>query len=684
MIIQGNTMKKITLLSACLSQIFITHAIAAENIKTKTVEVTSRRTLENIQNIQANVQVISRENIQELSPNSIPQILNQLGGLTITGTSLGQFNLGATVGIGGYGEANINNTLILLNGQRINPIDSANVSWEMIPIDSIERIEITRGSASVQYGNRAVGGAINIVTSEGAKNYNRVSASYGSFDSQTTSALMQTKNNDILFTISANDQRTKGYRQNSSADAQGMNARLTKFFGENNIFIGINASHRFTESPGGVVGFVGEGDRRAAKWNNIGSFFQGENYVVNLGGILNLHSKVKLETDIFYNTSKLLYEEPARANRANDNIYDRWNLNFSPRLRIDLSRFGDLVTGYDFIHAYGNDNKLSNAKLIDNSIYVMHRLPLINSLDLNSGFRRQIEKATANDIPTNNLPTSNKTTQADAWDIGFNYKISQSEKVYAKYNQAFRFPNIDEFWGGYPRAFSGALLTPQKDQTYQVGGDFQIGTTKITTSFYRTYTSDQIRYDSYNNKNINDPYNIKRIGTYLSTMSELNQKLVFYTNLNLQDVSYTEGPNKNKTVPLSPYLTINARLTYKIDDRLSLGAVVNYVGSQYYAGAHDLYNNKGDPADPFYEWAPGYAINNFYKKMPSYTVTDLYANYKIDSWDARISINNITNTHYSAFGGMGLPETSLGVLTYSPYYYPSDPRSVFASLSYNF
>jgi iron complex outermembrane receptor protein len=681
-------MKKIILPSLLMTQLFLNNALAAEIIKSKVVQVTSRRTLENIQNIQANVQVISRENIQELKPNSIPQILNQLGGLTITGTSLGQFNLGATVGMGSYGEANVNNTLILLDGQRINPIDSGSVPWETIPIESIERIEITKGSASVQYGNRAVGGAINIVTSEGEKNYNRASASYGSFDTQTLTALMQTRTNDILLTISANDQRTKGYRQNSSADAQGVNARLTKFFGENSIYIDANASHRYAQSPGGVVGFVGEGNQRAAKWNNIGSFFEGENYGINLGGILNLHSKIKLETDILYKTSKLLYEEPrARLAPANNNIYDRWNLNFSPRLKIDLSQFGDLVTGYDFIHAYGNDNKFANAKLIDNSVYVMHRLPLMNSLDLNSGFRRQIEKATANDIPTNNLPTSTKTTQADAWDIGFNYKISQSEKVYVKYNQAFRFPNIDEFWGlnsAYQRSFIGALLIPQKDQTYQIGGDLQIGSTKITTSFYHTDTSNQIRYDSYNSKNINDPYDVKRIGTYLSTISELNEKLVFYTNSNLQDVSYADGPNKNKTVPLSPYLTMNARLTYKVDDRLSLGAVVNYVGSQYYAGAHDLYNNKGNPTDPYYAYAPGYAIDNFYKKIPSYTVTDMYANYKIDSWDARIIVKNITNTRYSTYGGMGLPETSPGVLTYSPYYYPSDPRSVFASLSYNF
>jgi iron complex outermembrane receptor protein len=126
---------------------------------------------------------------------------------------------------------------------------------------------------------------------------------------------------------------------------------------------------------------------------------------------------------------------------------------------------------------------------------------------------------------------------------------------------------------------------------------------------------------------------------------------------------------------------MNARLTYKVDDRLSLGAVVNYVGSQYYAGAHDLYNNKGDPTDVY---APSYSISNFYKKIPSYTVTDMYANYKLDSWDARIIIKNITNTRYSTYGGMGFPETRPEYITTSPYYYPSDPRSVFASLSYNF
>ena len=60
------------------------------------------------------------------------------------------------------------NTLVLINGRRLNDIDLAGVDFSAIPRDSIERIEITRGnSGAVLYGDGAVGGVINIVTKTG-------------------------------------------------------------------------------------------------------------------------------------------------------------------------------------------------------------------------------------------------------------------------------------------------------------------------------------------------------------------------------------------------------------------------------------------------------------------------------------------------------------------------------------
>jgi len=665
-----------SIFAGLLGLAFSNLTLAAEDINLADVIVTSSRIQESIQNIPSNIQVISRQNIQEINPTSITQVLNQLGGLTIRGSALGQFNLGGTVDIGSYGDAATSNTLVLVNGQPINPIDSSSIAWESIPIASIERIEITKGGAGVQYGNRAVGGAVNIVTNENADAINRVSASFGSFNTQTINALVQNRLDDTLIKLAANADHTNGWRDNSAVNAYAANARVTKFFGQNSVYLDLSGSHRHTQNPGGVVGLVGQGNDHQAKFNNVGSFFDGENYGSMLGGSMQLGSNALLEADLAYQSAKLTYEEPYNTMYNN---YSRWRLSFSPRLKIDLNNWGNLVTGYDFSHSFGKDNQLSNAKLIDNSIYAMHRLPLVGELELDNGYRHQIENATANDKPANSMPTAKKSTSANAWDIGLNYKLPQGQKLYVKYNQSFRFANIDEFWGldsNWNRVFNGALLTPQNDKTYQVGGDLLIGATKITASLYHTITSNQIRYDSFNDTNINDPYNIKRKGIYLSTISPINDKLTVYINSNLQNVSYADGPNQGQSTPLAPHLSTAGRINYKADDHWSVGTILNHVSSQYYAGAQDLYNNRNGSY-------PITSITNFYKKIPSYTVTDVYANYKNGHWDAQVTLKNLTNSNYATYGGMGFvtqPSTS----DWAYYYYPSDPRSVLITLSYNF
>ena len=85
----------------------------------------------------------------------------------------------------GFGAAGISNTLVLVNGRRLNDIDMAGVDFSAIPKNSIERIEITRGnSGAVLYGDGAVGGVINIVTKNAVDlpPSARVQAGFGSFN----------------------------------------------------------------------------------------------------------------------------------------------------------------------------------------------------------------------------------------------------------------------------------------------------------------------------------------------------------------------------------------------------------------------------------------------------------------------------------------------------------------------
>ena len=57
----------------------------------------------------------------------------------------------STVDMRGFGAAASSNTLVLINGRRINDLDIAGVDLAAIPRDSIERIEITRGNSGAVF-----------------------------------------------------------------------------------------------------------------------------------------------------------------------------------------------------------------------------------------------------------------------------------------------------------------------------------------------------------------------------------------------------------------------------------------------------------------------------------------------------------------------------------------------------
>ena len=68
----------------------------------------------------------------------------------------------------GFGVTSPSNVLVLVDGRRFNNSDLTGFDFSLIPRNSIEQIEITRGnSGGVLYGDGAIGGVINIVTKNG-------------------------------------------------------------------------------------------------------------------------------------------------------------------------------------------------------------------------------------------------------------------------------------------------------------------------------------------------------------------------------------------------------------------------------------------------------------------------------------------------------------------------------------
>jgi iron complex outermembrane receptor protein len=681
----------------------LTFNVLAQNSQS-TVIVSGSRFEENLNEVPANVQVITREEISESTSTNIPDILSQIGGLNIRNTAGGQLNLGATIDMGGYGPTAKDTTLVLVDGQRINPIDSSNISWESIPLDSINRIEILRGGASVQYGNGALGGVINIITNGGKSNLNQVSTSYGSFNTLVNNAIFRNTIEQTTLQLSANTSNTNGWRQNSAANAYSFDAKVIQSLGgKDNVYADLFYSYSNQQMPGGTLGQVGQGNPQLAKFNNIGSGNTANNTGLRVGLAKELSSMFQLEVDGFYSNKTTFFNQPYYSTAASGvgsyptispsfTNYDGWQANFSPRIKGNFGSLGTSIVGYEFNKANQSSastysaimNQVApsqgaavsplasstNASLYNQSIYFIGKLPVTRSIDLDGGYRYQTQSASANGVSiwsgTTN-PNPNQTYSANAGDVAFNFKYREGQRVYVKWNQSYRFPNVDEFWGwssagGSPQF--GGILKPQTAQTYELGGNWQLPRANITASIFTSVSQNEILYNPATYNNSNSPYEINRNGANLNLLSAITSKLSIGGGGTIQNAFYANGPYQNQAIAQVPNLLLNARATYVLSSNWSLGGVVNYVSNQHYDAAPSSYNSL--------------------TVMPSYTVADVYANYKTGNWETRLTVKNVGNAQYATYGGYGyvqLPNNSSGN---SYYYYANDPRSVYVSAKYTF
>ena len=668
----------------------------------QTVVVTGSRFEENLNEVPADIKVITRDEIANSTSQNIPDVLSQIGGLNVRSTNGGQLNLDATVDMGGYGAAANSNTLVLVDGQRINPIDSGNINWESVPIDSIERIEILRGGASVQYGNGAVGGVINIITNGNRTKLNQASVAYGSFGTTIGNAIVRDGVDQTTYQVTANTSNSNGWRQNSAANAYSFDGKITQSFGGiDKIYTDLFYAYTNARNPGGVIGQVGSGNPQAAKFNNIGSNTTVSNSGMRFGGTKELNTKNIAELDGYYSNKSTFFYNPwydtsaayvaaSPSYGASLSNLNGWTFNLSPRFKSTFGNDGSGIIGYEFnqsrqgnYDAYSpnvytamiNAGKITNgnsyhqnaqsASILNQSIYGIAKLALTNDVDFSGGYRHQTQDASAydNNVTSNNgILNGSQTYSANAGDAALNYSYQKNQKVYIKWNQSYRFPNIDEFWGmdqNWKRTFNG-ILKPQTTQSYEIGGNWLTTLVNLRGSIFSSVTQNEIRYDIDNGVNMNTEYNINRRGVNLDGSSNITNKLTLSAGGQFQKSTYANGPYAGYSVALSPDLLLNARANYAIDSNWSFGGVVNYVGNQHYEAALSDYSSLN--------------------LMPAYTVGDIFVNYVEKQWDAKLTVKNVGNARYANYGGY-LWATGTG---YSYFYYPSDGRSIFMTLKYNF
>ncbi len=166
--------------------------------------------------------------IDKQGANSVAETLRGLPGFAIN-----DVGFGADIHTGTYYRgASLNQSVFLLNGRSINTNVNTyhgNVDLNSLPVDAIDRVELSSGSSSTLYGSEAFGGVVNIVTKPGSETQKvNGSLQFGSYERQNYRGNFTGSIGDFDYALGYEQFKAKNdYRVPVGAANRGSDGKLT-------------------------------------------------------------------------------------------------------------------------------------------------------------------------------------------------------------------------------------------------------------------------------------------------------------------------------------------------------------------------------------------------------------------------------------------------------------------------
>ena len=444
--------------------------------------VTAGRVEELKKDVTSSVTVITREEIKEspardlgelLAEKSIGQIQKYPGTLT-------------SVGIRGFRTETHGNdlkgkSLILLNGRRAG---TGNLS--KILTENIERIEIIRGAASVQYGSAAMGGVVNVITrkGEGIPSF-FVEHKQGTYGYYETSAGMSGTIDSFDFSGSytmsdrgdydtADGQR---YYNTAYRDKVGGSVNVGYGFAEGNRIgviysyfdvdhqgspnrLAVNSHVDYVKLKNESLDFIYEGEMPGSSWNWMARYYNGEDFrYYPISGFKQTVDQQGAQGQVTYK----------------DNIV-------RVTAGVDWLKYNQLTSSAP-----------KDADFENPAFFLLSKAGLLEErLILSAGVRYDDY-----DVDIKNNEGSSANADNLTKNFGIAYHVTDNLKLRVNYGEGFRMPTPDELaadytvdwgpWGSYTY-LGNPNLKPESSQTYEGGIDITVdGFTGALTYFYTDF-----------------------------------------------------------------------------------------------------------------------------------------------------------------------------------------------------
>jgi outer membrane receptor protein involved in Fe transport len=602
------------------------------------------------ENYPGSVRVITKEEIEKIPAKDISDLLRTISGFEIYKRSENDFD----IDIRGFnnGGGNGERILLLLNGVPIKNSDNGRVDWEFIEISEIEKIEIVKGGLGTLYGTEgALAGVINIITTEKPiKNYSLVKLNYGSFNKLGTYLSLNENLKDGFYNLKVNYKKSDSYRKNNSSEFKNLKFSISHNLKENTEIVGgYNYTESYYQFPGALteteIYFYG------AEYSKEKTSKNYKLYSLNLGLV---HSLPNLKISFDLENKNRNYEYLEWQSKYDDKLW-LFNIKLIKDYKI-LEAENRLFTGFDLkredIKASFKDSKLES-KIAGG--YIQNNSVIAKEIIFQAGYRFEFVE----NLFSNTLKTNKKIYKLDYSQIGLLFKLPFKNDIYFNWSKNFRIPTRDEIFN----FFTGDLyiLEPELANNYEIGlKNANFDWLNFRTSLFYIIVKNEILGNSLwmtqPNKNIEE---VIHKGAEIELTISPVKFIELKNSYTYQNIYFSKGEYKGKTVPLSPRNLDSLSLNIYPLKNFSISHISYYRDVCYFA--NDL--------------------NNEYKKLKSFIVTDLKLMFKKELIKFEFNIYNLYDRRYSEYGGVGFDW--INFVNYLGYY-PMASRHYEASVTFYF
>ena len=625
--------------------------------------VTATRYEEIISTVPASVTVITGDDIEKSSAKDVPELLKTQDAIHVSDITGNQRSF--SVDLRGFGETASSNTLLLIDGRRVNEPDLSAVDWTLVPLKNIERIEIIRGGrGSVLYGDNASGGVINIITKEGdALSFGGelAAGSYGTFKSN---AYVSGKHENLSYYISGNYVSSDGYRDNSDTEAEDVGLNLNYSMSD---FLKLDVSSGYHHDKTGLPGALKESDFDAGASRTDSThphdYIDVEDYYFKGGPKFYFLDDNEFTVDVSYRKRDFLsFATGDFGYFEGDSEIETVTLSPQVLMKNSLGKTKNTLTfGIDYSQ---DDNDIVNESLFfgDASIgkydlekknygyYVHDEITIADKLYLSGGYRYDKAEFTFHPSTPDEIDMSK-----DLYTAGINHAFYRKSYVYFSFSRSFRYPLLDELYSFFTNTVN-TRLKPQETDDFEIGMRHHfIDDAYVHLNVFRMDTDDEIVFNPITYINENLEGKTRRDGIELTIFAKPFDWLALKGAYTYIDAEIRGGEFDGSTVPNVPEHTVSFDVVSAFRNGLAINLNGSYVGERPFIS--DFSNNYSD--------------------QESYFILNSRMQYRIKYLKLFLTINNILDEDYSEYG-------VLGGFPLEKSYYPSPERNFLAGLSFDF